>query len=403
MINVVRKNVALVESHWIGHHPLYFKEFVRTLLDLGCNVLALCPHPEDVSGFLVENGVRAEGRLELETFNRSPEPSGYQWRLRRLLAGGRTFQDLRSRVRAWERRAGAKADLVFFACIYDGEFQYFPCARLAWPFRWSGLYLQVSVLREARSPVARESFRRINALFGQANIQSLAVLDEGVAEELARVAGIPVVLFPDFTDVSTGDAEDGLAARLRSFAAGSPVVGIMGHLYPNKGVATLARLALDPRFRNLCFAFVGDLPWSSFSHEERELLASLHERSPNSFVHFQRVPSEASFNQVIDACDVVFAAYVDFQHSSNIVTKAAFLGKPVIVSDGGLMAERVREYRLGSVVVQDDLESIAGAIRALVADGPPWKERQNPRWEDFRARYSKTALRTAFQALLNAG
>ncbi len=60
---------------------------------------------------------------------------------------------------------------------------------------------------------------------------------------------------------------------------------------------------------------------------------------------------------MIDAADVVFCAFDDFPFSSNTLTKAAVFEKPVVVSEGYLMAERVRSYRTGEVVPQGNAEA----------------------------------------------
>ena len=62
------KTVALVDSLWMGHHPMYFKVFVSALADLGIRVLPFCPVPEDeldwrnqsVPLFLAQNIVRLQ-------------------------------------------------------------------------------------------------------------------------------------------------------------------------------------------------------------------------------------------------------------------------------------------------------------------------------------------------------
>ena len=96
-----------------------------------------------------------------------------------------------------------------------------------------------------------------------------------------------------------------------------------------------------------------------------------------------------------EASEVLFAAYHDFPHSSNILTKAAIFQKPVIVSDGYLMAERVRRYRLGEVIQQKNPELCAAALRRILTDRQAWLEEHQPRWEEYRTANSREFAKRA--------
>ena len=82
----------------------------------------------------------------------------------------------------------------------------------------------------------------------------------------------------------------------------------------------------------------------------------------NCFVHLARIPDDAKFNTLVNTCDVIFAMYENFLHSSNLVTKSAMYGKSILVSTGGYMEEVVRQYKLGEAVPAGD---VRGAISAL--------------------------------------
>lgn len=392
------KTIALVDWHWVGHHPLYYKEFVRTLLRLGHHVVAFSPRPDDVQASVDAAGMEVQGRLQLERLELIHEPGGVLARLRRRFLGSREVREVRRRIERWQADTGRAIDLVFFACMYDPEFASFPHDRFAWPYDWSGLYLQVNYLRNRKSLEAGGYHRAIEKLLRHPRLKAIAVLDEGAAT--ASWTAAPIVVFPDFTDASTAGPGDALAKRIRAFANGAPLIGLFGHLFPNKGVVTLAKVALDPRFQDLRFVFVGELPVDSYSRDERDLLRRLSS-APNVLTHFERVPDEASFNQGLLACDIVFAAYEGFPHSSNILTKAAFLERPVIVSEGGLMASRTKEYGLGLIVPEASTEATGQAIRSLIggAAGPAGSV-PPPRWPEFRARHNRETLESAFDALL---
>ena len=237
--------------------------------------------------------------------------------------------------------------------------------------------------------------------FQHPNLQSVAVLDEGAVDYMHRITGgRPVVVFPDLADESA-PAPDGVARRLKEFAAGRPLVGALGHLQPTKGVTTLAQVALDPANRDLAFAFVGELMLGVFSPEERQLIDQL-QGAPNVFTHFERVPDGPDFNALVQSCDILFAAYTNFPNSSNLLTKAALLERPVIVSDGYLMAERTREYGLGEVIPEGDAKALAVAIRALCDGAQHPGEKSQPQWKRYRETHSPARLTEAFALLLGS-
>jgi hypothetical protein len=105
-------------------------------------------------------------------------------------------------------------------------------------------------------------------------------------------------------------------------------------------------------------------------------------------------------NSVMSACDIVHAAYLDFPHSSNIMTKAALVGRPLIVSEGYLMAERVRRFRMGEVVPQGDAGALAGAITRITRDPGAWMAANRPLWADYLREHSFERLQDVFGGLL---
>ena len=93
--------------------------------------------------------------------------------------------------------------------------------------------------------------------------------------------------------------------------------------------------------------------------------------------------TECELNDVISQCDLLFAAYEDFPNSSNILSKAARFRKPVIVRDGYLMAERVREFRMGEVIEAVGDNSVGDVVRRVTDDLDGWVDVVEPRWDDY--------------------
>jgi glycosyltransferase involved in cell wall biosynthesis len=395
------RTVALVEWNWMGHHPMYFKLFIRALLDLGCTVLALCPKPEEVDVSLQDLDANVRGRLTLRSITWPPAPRGCPDWLNRRAQMLRSVYRVRKRIRRWEVEQGKSMDLVFFACIYDAQFRTFRSAEWLLPYRWSGLYLHCRSFRKPGSVIPQNGEMPCpEGIFRSSKLHSIAILDEVATTGMEHLSGRPVMLFPDLTDEEVSKEPTPLAIKIRRFASGAPIVVALGSLQYTKGVTTLARLALDPANSDICFVFVGNVEWSLFKPEDRVLISSLMDRCPNAYTHFARVPDEPSFNSVIRASDVIFAAYLDFPNSSGILTKSAVFQKPIIVSDGYLMAERTRQYHLGEVVPEGDVEATGRAVREILKNLKAWRDRHNPKWHEYREKHSYDSLKIAFSNLL---
>jgi hypothetical protein len=398
------RTVVLVEWNWMGHHPSAFKLFIRALLDLGCTVLALCPKPEEVDTSLQDLDAGVRSRLTLQFIAWARAPRRCPRRFVRMAETLRSVYQVRKRIRHWEAENRKSMELVFFACIYDVQFRLFRKAEWLLPYRWSGLYLHCRSFRMPGSLIPQTGELPCpERIFRSPKLHSIAIFDEGAAVALERLSGRPVVVFPDLTDEKVDTELTPLAGKIRRFASGAPIVAALGNLQHTKGVTTLARLASDPANSDLCFAFIGQVEWETFRSEDRILISNLMVRCPNAYTHFARVPNEQSFNDVIRASDVIFAAYLDFPNSSGILTKAAIFQKPIIVSEGYLMAERVRKYQMGEIVPEGDVEAAGRAIREIIKDQGAWLSRRCPKWQEYHESHCYTRLKGSFTKLLSNG
>jgi glycosyltransferase involved in cell wall biosynthesis len=122
--------------------------------------------------------------------------------------------------------------------------------------------------------------------------------------------------------------------------------------------------------RDWCFVVAGKLAEQTFSKQElNEIKLFFEEPRENFFVFFGTIPDDAQFNGLVNICDVIFAMYENFPHSSNLVTKAAAYGKKLLVSTGGYMEEVVNQYELGDAVSAEDVPAVLFALSRLTADG----------------------------------
>jgi hypothetical protein len=392
------KTVALVDWNWKGHHPTYFHKLIEGFLGTGVRVLALCP-AESVE----------EVRRTMEGSNLLTVLPCRYYQARRRLPGflrtrehaRRVFGGLEQSFRTWERAEGAKIDLVFFSTIYDFEFETIGQAMPWFSRPWSGIYLHA---RAFRMPGTLMPF--VNRLpcpekiFTTSSMSSVCLIDEAAVTPMQALAkGKPAFEFPDITGTEIESPLDGesLAGKLLRFANGRKIVVCLGHLQKTKGLLELCKIANDPRASNICFFFGGEVNWSDLTPDEIRFIQTTWEQCSNVLTHLARL-SDKTMNSLIQAADVIFAAYTNFPNSSNIMTKAALLERPLVVSDGYLMAERVRKYRLGAIAPEGSVEDIVKQIVHLCKHGGD----PAANYQEYYAKHSPEALQAAVAKVVEA-
>src|ERR1700744_2121131 len=142
------KRIALVDWTWWGHHPMYCNHLLLAMEDLGIEVLALCPKPEEAaetarqtrqhSGNTLSHGTSSGNKTQFKKIKVPP------WRfgsLRPRRIGGihwalRHFKGVEKQIGEWSRTSGEPVEAIFYACMYDWDFDWVhvaqPFLRLPW-------------------------------------------------------------------------------------------------------------------------------------------------------------------------------------------------------------------------------------------------------------------------------
>lgn len=374
---MIKKHIVVVNGLWGGHHSVYVKTITRVLLDAGYQVSVFCPAPDEVTSWVNQTFPIERNRFKAHYFS-DLEPRLWRYlpgRFRHVLRSlPRWFQASRALKKFYS--SSNKPDLVFFAWIDCYLQEYLP-ARLIdrlFPFRWSGLYFHP---RHFRAPTVQGTQRKRRFVEPPENFiaqskwaSSIAVLDAGIVSSLrSKLLGKQAVVLPDFSDEVPPEDHYRLAEEIRAKAKGRKIIGLLGGLSQRKGLLTLVRIAKQNVAKNWYFVFAGILLDHTFSIDEiDEIKHFFSAQREDCFIHLDRIPDDAKFNALVNACDVIFAMYEDFPHSSNLVTKSAIYGKRVLVSTGGYMEEVVRQYKLGEAVPAGDVQAALSALHQLTSD-----------------------------------
>lgn len=388
----------MVEPHWHGHQATYLRAGVRSLLRSGHRVTAFCPFPEIPLKWLDESYPELCANFAAFRFLRpSPVAPGTPW-------PGRAFV-----IKFWRETAQAigeqnlgHIDLVYLSWMDTYVHPFLPGWMIDrhFPYRWTGLYFWPGEYRNAPHLSRMERWLLSSGFpFRSKKCVGVGLLDEQAQQSLDHaLRGRPVVLFPDVVD-ETPDGKAILGPKLKAAATGRKVVACIGSLSKRKGMLELMRICQQTAAKDWFFAFTGHLDLVDFDDQSlREILRFLNHPPPNVWMHLHPVADVLEFDSLVLASDVLYCHYLEFRHSSNLLTKAAVHRRPVLVSDGYCMAERVRRHHLGVVVREGDPHAILRGLESLLND--PNTEGRD--FDGYAKLHAVERLDAAFEALLSS-
>lgn len=401
-MNRENKNIiALVDPFLGGHHLSWLVLFAKELLSLDKEVWIFSSDPHTVRMAINDSGIGEEVGLEIfevreskpvrifnsKFFNLLQEVSSL--RLMRWIAIGQSIKNT-------SVKNGRVPGLVFFMWLdsYLSIFLNHFVIDMLFPFVWSGIYFHPRHLRpRTKGILDYKHFISPDNILKSPKRRYVGILDEGVEEKLkSELCKDTVIVFPDIADDSAPDVNFDLARQVKE--RGKITIGLFGNLEKRKGVLTLLEAAhLMKSDQRYLFVFAGDLRKETFSADELVMINSAR-KNGNCLFYLKPIPTEAQFNGLISLCDVIFAAYEHFPHSSNILTKATLFDKPIIVSDGFCMAERVRKYHTGVVVSEGDAGACVMAIRSLSVMNNDQRADMLKNFEIYRNIHSQPVLHT---------
>ncbi len=360
------ETIAVFDVNFHGHHPTYLKLISKALLDNNYRVWLFCQEANDVKTWLQQN-IRENRIKNLRAFTLSSVPS--RGIFSPISWGLRNWKYASNYIKTLAREEHYQPDLVFFPKVDD----YTPgvlsgrWVDYVFPYSWSGLFIHQRVQNKYDlKSFIRRSLQPLSA-FTAHRCKSIGVLQEDCIVKLQSAVKKPIFEFPDVTDESPPSHTD-LTKRIIEIARGRKIIGLIGGQDKRKGSFTLLEVARRCKNKDWFFIFVGKMNYYRSDRELDQLKRIIGNRKEwdNCFFHFKRIPDEGEFNALINLCDIIFAAYHNFCHSSNIMTKAALFKKPVLVSSGKLMEKRVKSFGIGLSCKEGDVKDCIRKISELI-------------------------------------
>ena len=398
------KTIALFDNCRDGHHLTYLQLFSQMLLEMGYRVLVLCQESASLQQWIEQHSPEVSKCLNVFEVDVPLTPHlpiiGELPRTAMVLAEWRYAAKT---IKKAAIESAVQIDIVFFAWLdsYLSPYLSPVIVDRLFPYQWSGLYFTPPHLLDGEKllPIIHKPISTYTLLESN-RCQGIALLHELEANRLQKQFRKPIAIFPDLTDEALPKNDYEVVQRICLQAKGRLVIGLIGGLTQRKGLMTLLQVAQTATDKDWFFVFAGRLYEHEIPDKELAQIKSFIQSHPdNCLFHFERIPEESQFNAIIDICDVLFAAYERFPYSSNLITKAAVFEKPIIVSEGYCMAERVKTFRMGMSIPEKDVSRCIDAIQKISLDlhCPPDLAAD---FAGYRQIHSALSLRQAFSAIL---
>jgi hypothetical protein len=381
--------VVLVDVDDEGHHRSFINLYAQITAEKR-QVIAVCPFPlEDIPAYLQPRVKHILFRRDLTTNSRSS-----------ILGAAKFWLSMRRVIKEID---DVGIVLFMYACQ---EIKYFPRILLdsIFPFPWAVLEMH---------PVLDERYNRFfyrvkSKLFGKKsiserymsskNLRFVAFLNETALEKYKEYyPSLTFAWLPDASRERKVLKLGRIAAEIRSAARGRKIVTFAGALDRRKGLYQMMYLAMNADASRYFFAFCGKPYWKSF-YDSGRLFRAFQESSPeNCYFHLDFISDlgdNNEFDSILSVSDVIFSAMQGYDHSSNLVTKAAQMRKPVIVTGTGTCGLRALKYRLGAVIPEND---VACALRALERLA---EKSHDGAWDEYARDFSVSRLSQSLLKLL---
>jgi hypothetical protein len=210
-------------------------------------------------------------------------------------------------------------------------------------------------------------------LGGHPKLKGIAFLDKEIANSMAKsLPNMHVRYLPDIANLEVLEEMPDVIQLIKHNAKGRIIIFLGGIIGLRKNLNLWLELidTVDPK--KWYFVQIGEIDFKNLNAKEffgvyKKLLLP-----PENFMLIPAyISDEGIFNSIISTSDIVFAVYKDFKNSSNMITKASFFHKPILVSDRYLMGRRVQAFGIGIAVRENDIQMIISGLERLASANIP--------------------------------
>jgi hypothetical protein len=208
---------------------------------------------------------------------------------------------------------------------------------------------------------------------GCKNIRGIALLDQEVVNDMARsLPNVLVRYLPDIANLEVSKVMTNVTDLIKYKANGRKIVFLGGIIGKRKNLSLWLDLIDRANSKDWYFVQIGEIDFQNLDSSE---FLAVYKKLIFPPENLTLVPSyisdESIFNGIISISDIVFAVYKNFRNSSNMITKASFFHKPILVSNQYLMGKRVETYGIGLAVPEDKLQKIILGLEKLASENIP--------------------------------
>lgn len=376
------RSLWIVDPFSEGHHAMYLGIFADHLVARGYKVTVLTASPQEVLPFL--RG--AAGKVELVPWIPKLSLRFESFKLNALWKPLEQWLNTGYSIRLAVRN-GATAPsrlLITWLDSFLGSSinSFWVDSFLAIP--WAGVYFHPRSYR-------RKGESRKEALLASKHCYGVLVLDEGIISQIkSEFKETAISWVPDFTvaEVVERHQRSNVAIEVLRRANGRKVMALVGSIEPRKGAELFWETVAFDESGEFFYVMAGHIYRHLFSNSAINKLQHLSTSASDRFMMIdRRLSTEEEFNSIVEVSDVLFACYVDFPHSSNLLSKAAAYNVPILVTNKDLMGERVMRWHLGACLETIEPQSVQSLMRKL-----SHQEEAEFGFRQYREEHSETAL-----------
>jgi glycosyltransferase involved in cell wall biosynthesis len=361
-------------SHWFGHTPYLLECITPFFLERGYTIYHLTDKPVEAEAFFVSALDGAQECIRhIPMVSVEPETPcwGKDAQLCRVEAHWKGVQLALEKLYV---DLGRKVGIFHtWVDLYSHEYLERRVIEKAMSAPWCGLYVHPAELRIFKTwkrrllENARDVFKQGRAFpsrlqaFDVPMAKKIYFLDEDMPAKTKIQNSILKGPFPEWVDVRSAKIPD-IENLLRK--SEQKIICLCGFLDKRKGLLTLLR-SVSQLSKDWFFLFAGPIGYDSLSAEQKKEVLEWEQNPPANVFFINRLLADQEINQAVLNSDIVYLAYENFFHSSNVQIKAAHFKKPIIAGPRHLIADRTRRFGMGWCLPEISEQAVSDLLNQI--------------------------------------